>query len=371
LVTSFAKLTAINPGFQHEDVLVQEIRLPEWRYPTPAERLVFGEELLASWDRIPGVESSALTSKLPLPGPSLVSGFRESGEAGVDGQDWTEGRSAAITFITPSYFRTLGITLLQGRTFESTDRQGSEPVVVVSRSLSEQIWPTGNAMGRSLLIRNDDAYTVVGIVEDVRQEGIGLEPGGILYLPWGQPWVGLSKQTNFAVLKTSTKSRTGAAIREAATKIDPLLPLAAATPMTELLGRSVSLPRSRTGLIGLFATLALGLTLIGIFAVLSFIISHQVHEIGIRSALGATANRIRIELLSKCLRLTLLGIAFGLLGTLAVSRLLSDWLFAIEPTEPLVLAGSVSLIILTALVGCAVPAFRASRIDPTEALRSD
>ena len=371
LVTSFVRLTAINPGFQSRNVLVQEVRLPAWRYPTPAQRLAFIEQLLARWSRLPGVDASAMTSKLPLPGPSLVSGFRDPGEAAIEGQDWTEGRSAAITFVTPAYFRALGLSLLEGRAFESTDRQDSEPVVVVSRSLAEQIWPAGEAIGRSLLIRNDDAYTVVGVAEDVRQEGIGLEPGGILYLPWSQPWAGLSRQTVFAVLKVSSGSPNHAAVRKAAREIDPLLPLATATPMTELLGRSVSLPRSRTGLIGLFATLALALTLIGIFAVLSYTTSRQVHEIGIRSALGATASRIRTDLLSRCLGLTALGVAFGLVGTLAVFRLLRGWLFAIEPTDPWVLVGSVGLIIATALAGCAVPAYRASRIDPTEALRCD
>ncbi|MEM7350130.1 MAG: ADOP family duplicated permease [Acidobacteriota bacterium] len=371
LVGSFFRLTAVDPGFRPQQVLVQELRLPDWRYSEPEARQAFAERLLDRAPHLPGVESTALTSKLPLPGPSLVTGYHVPGRGDRE-NDWTQGRSAAITFVTPEYFQTLGIPVLEGRSFAEADRQGTQTVAVISRLLAEQNWPTEDAVGQEILIRNDEAYTVVGVVEDVRQEGFAKTPGGVLYLSWHQPWNGMPSNSLFAVHRIADAPvPTADAVNAAVRQLDPLLPVDPAVNLASLVRQSLSLPRSRTALVGLFAALALLLTLVGTYAVMSFSVSRRVREIGIRATLGATARRLRSLVLVDTLRLALLGIALGLSGALASARLLRSFLYEIEPTNLTFLGSTAALLTAIALAGGYLPARRASRIDPVEALRSE
>ena len=377
LVTSFMRLEAVDPGFDTEAILVQELQLPEWRYADRSERDAFAGRLRQRLAALPGVEAAAVTSQLPLPGPSVVTGLRVPG-VDVEGEAWTQGRSAALKFVTPDYFRAMGMPLLSGRFFNDSDQPDAAQVVIVNRALAEQIWPRREAVGQSLVMANGIEYTVAGVVGNVYHDGPGETPRAQMYFAWAQPWEWYPGNTFFAVLRGSgrvsslgTVSSLAPVVRSAIRELDPQLALEPVTGMEELFRRSVSTPRSRGALVGLFAALALTLSLIGTYAVMSFAVNLRFREIGIRMALGAHGGSVRLLVMRRTLRLAAGGILLGTAGALAASRLLHGWLYGVEATDPLTLTGAALLIAVASLAAGYLPARRAGRIDPMRALRAE
>jgi putative ABC transport system permease protein len=277
LVTSWARLATADPGFDAHDVLVQEIRLPAWQYPDETRRADFAARLLAALETLPGAQGAALTSRLPLPGPTEVWGFKIAGQD-APGGDWTQGRSAVMQLVTPGYFRLLRIPLIEGRGLGT----GAEPgrVVLVSRTLAQHHWPGRSPLGATVILHEKETR-VVGVFADFKQQGLAAEPGELMIQPWSQ---GSPAKLAALVRVAGQPMDSAASVRGALRRLDPGLPLPPTSRLEDLVARSAVGPRARALLLGLSAGIALLLALIGTYGVMAYRIGRRRREIAIRMA---------------------------------------------------------------------------------------
>jgi putative ABC transport system permease protein len=366
LVTSWLRLSAIDPGLDARNVLVQEVRLPVWLYPDDVRRGDFAQRLLAGLSALPGVEGVALTSRLPLPGPAEVWSFRLAGEE-APSPNWTQGRSATMQFVTSGYFRLLRIRLLAGRIFDDRAGPAAGRVVMVDHSLAERHLPGANPVGTVVTMR-EQGYRIEGVFSDFRQQGLTEEPGDLMIQPWSQ---GPAAKLAALVRVAGRPLEVAPTVRRKLRELDPALPLPPAASLEDLVAQSVLGPRSRALLIGLSAGVALLLALIGTYGVMAHGVGRRRREIAIRMATGAGRLRIQGWVLLRALALGLTGIGLGLLGALAAGRLLQGLLFGVAATDARILALAALLLLAACLAAGYVPARRASRIDPALILRGD
>jgi putative ABC transport system permease protein len=370
LVTGWQRLAAVDPGFDARGVLVQEVRLPAWRYPDEVRRGELAARLLQRLAALPGATGAALTSRLPLPGSAEVWGFRLGGEA-PPGGDWTRGRSAVMQFATSGYFRLLRIPLVAGRTFDALPGLGlrREPAraVMVSRALAERHWPGSSAVDAVVAMHGSD-YRVVGVFGDIRQQGLADEPGELMIQPWSQ-----GPAARFAALVRAGRRPldSAPAVRRALRELDPDLPLPAAARLDEIVARSVAGPRSRALLVALSACVALALALIGTYGVMAYSIGRRRREIAIRMAAGADRGWVLRWVLRRTLALALAGVGLGVLCALAASRLLAGLAYGVSAADASGLIAAALLLIATCLAAGYFPARQASRTEPASALRSE
>ncbi len=369
LVRSFLSLSAVPPGFRTEGLLVQEIQLPESRYGQAHHRKAFAADLLEELRSLPGVGNVALTTKLPFAGKASVWGFQIPDRDVEAEENWTRGRSAAMKFVSPSYFRVLDLDVRSGRAFTPADGPEGRRAVMVNETLAEHHWPDGSAVGQQVILgASEETYTVVGVVRNLRHDGLAAEPGELMYQPWSQ-----GPALTMAVLLEVKGDPLSHApvVRQVLRGLDPLLPLPPTQTMEGLLSESLDTPRSRTALLGILAFLALALAGIGTFAVMSLAVQRRLPEWGIRIALGATAAGIRRRVLRRTLSVALLGITLGAPAAFFTAALLDSQLYGVAPRDPLSFLSAALLLAVTALAASYLPARRASRVDPLEALRSE
>jgi putative ABC transport system permease protein len=279
--------------------------------------------------------------------------------------------------MSPGYFETMQIPVLQGRGVEATDRIGAPGVALVNRTLARQVWPDGDAVGQRILMgggATDSIWrTIVGIVGDVHHRGLDAEPRPEIYLPYDQfpAGTGTPQRTLRIVLRTEGDpvELTGA-LRRAVFELDPDLPATEIQTMEQALGDWAA-ERRLTMLLGGFALLALLLGAVGVYGVMAHLVVQRTREIGIRMALGAVPREILRLVLSQGAWLAALGIAAGLAGALAATRLLSSLLFDVGPTDPATFAATATALAAVAALASLLPALRALRTDPVEALRSE
>jgi predicted permease len=368
LIRSFLALVNIDPGFAAENVLTMNLKLPAWRYRTPAEMIAFERQALDGLNALPGTRATGTILGLPL-GHIYIQGYIT-----VEGAPPPPPGAAPIE---PSkhvaggdYFQAVGIPLRSGRYFTEQDNGSSRPVMIVSESLARRLWPRGDAIGKHVDpgFSKPGWYTVVGVVGDVKQRGLDDARSLAIYLPYEQspvPYLTL-------VLRTSS-GPLGAvpAARRAIESIDPeLLPYDVAS-MEQLVSKSVSEPRFNTTLLAIFAGLALILATVGIYGVMSYAVTERTHEIGVRMALGARRGDVlRSVVLQGAMRAGA-GIVLGLMGALFVTRFLTTLLFGIRPLDALTFAAVAALLAAVALLASYIPARRATEIDPLQALRCE
>jgi putative ABC transport system permease protein len=363
LVRSFARLQGVSPGFEVERVLTGRISLPEAAYPR--ERIPeFQRQLLERLTAIPGVAGAATTNIAPFIGGSTAIDFRVDGEPAD-----APFRSASWRSVTPSYFRTMGIPLRGGRGVEARDDSTAENIVVVTESLARRLWPNQSALGKRLRPGgNPGAWTVVGVVGDIRDVELAGAPQDVLFLSYQQvPWRSLT----VLVRATDDPMAVAAAVRRAMRALDPTIPLRDLQPLAENVRTSLAVPRFSTLMLSLFAAIALGLAALGIYAVMAFTVAQRTREIGVRIALGARPARVVREVVRGGAALTVLGIALGVAGAVALTKVLSGLLFGVAATDAATYAAVALILSAVALIASAIPASRAARVDPLVALRSE
>jgi putative ABC transport system permease protein len=363
LIRSFVKLLDVDPGYRAENLLTARLALPP-RYRDNPQRVQFYEQVLQRLAALPGVTSVGATSHLPLTGYNMGSTLRVEGRSPQPGE---QEPGAPVARVNPDYFRTMGISLRAGRLFNDSDTEGAPGVTLLSETLARRLFPDEDPLGKRVSI-GSLSTTVVGVVSDIRYAGLDGEIEQAVYLSYRQlPRPGMALLLRSAVEPASLAP----ALRDAVLEIDPALPVYDVMTMNERLSNSVAARRFNLLLLGGFAALALLLAGVGVYGVISYVVTGRTHEIGIRMALGAQSHDILGRFIKEGMALVLLGVALGSLGAFALTRLMTSLLFQVSANDPLTFVGVALLLSLIALMACYIPARRATKVDPLIALRHE
>jgi putative ABC transport system permease protein len=367
LLRSFGRLMDVESGLRVEGVTTARLTLPAARHSGPAAVSAFHRRLLERVEAMPGVEAAGLISQLPL----QTSGF--NGSVVPEGQTFPPGQEplAERRFVTPGYFRALGIPLLRGRPLTEQDAEGDSPVVLVNETLARRFWPDQDPTGRRILMGSPEYLTIVGVVRDVRQVGLAQDARAEVYLPPQSKWVGNLRTASLVVRATPAAGNVAAAIRLAVETVDPEQPIYDVKTMEDVVAGSIADRRLNLALVGGFAAVALLLAALGVYGVISYTVAQSTREIGIRMSLGAQRSDVFRLVVGQGALLAVVGMAVGVAGALALTRLMASLLFTVGARDPLTFAAAPLLLLAVALAACAVPALRATRVDPSVALRAE
>jgi len=367
LVRTFIGLMNVDLGFNPGNAIRMSISLPRYRYASATQQALFYRNMLDRIQAIPGVAAAGTIS-----GTGVF--FLPAGMAPpAPGQE----PSSALDYITPDYFRAMGIALSSGREFSASDSSTAPAVAVISETVAGRYWPNSNPIGGHLTILSQQysgeslslgqALEIVGVVKDVRNGSLW-SPNPDIYVPFEQhpgPSVSLVVRTALPPLSVLP------AIRNAVSAIDPEQPISRVTTLDDVVSDEYGTIRFPMILVWIFAGLALALSAIGIFGVMSYTVSRRTQEMAIRMALGANAREVLLLVVREGLGVTLVGVGIGLVAALTLSRLMSDYVYGIKATDPLTFAAAILVLIAVALLASYVPARRATRVDPIAALRHE
>jgi putative ABC transport system permease protein len=373
LTRSLLRLRAVDTGLDTQRVLTFQVAAPGVQFDTPPKVLQFWAEFRRRLDVLPDVASASVSSAIPLGGGGFYLG-RTMIEAGAPEPPAGSEVSIMWNVVSPDYFRTMGQPLLAGRDFTARDDSAATPAIIVTRAFSEAMFPgrpPAAALGKRVFSWRDErlAREIVGVVGDVRYEGASDRPSPIVYVPLDQMPM---RDVVVAVRKSSGDASALARLaRRELAAIDPAAAVAEVRTMDQVLANSIAPHQFTTLLLGAFAALAVSLAAVGLYGLLSYGVAQRSHEIGVRMALGATAPGVVRLVLSRSLVLVGVGTVLGLVGSLAVTRVLGSLLFEVRPTDPAALAAAAALLLAVALVASYLPARRATRVDPLVALRAD
>jgi predicted permease len=359
---SFQALLRSEPGFDGSGVLTAFAVLPTVRYPSPERRVGAAQEIERRLAAIPGVRVAGATSHLPLSGQDGRRGILVEGRADSDAPTRAHPRS-----VSPGYFRTMAIRLTSGRLFTDADRAAAPPVAIVNDTMARSYWPGQSPVGRRVTFTGTQTpREIVGVIRDVRHWGLDAPVNPEMYLPLAQS---PSQALTFVISTDRDPLALVSAVREELRSVDPQLPLSNVRPMAEVAARSVASQRASLWLLSVFGLLALVLAAAGIYGVMSHLVALRSSEIGIRITLGARPSELMRLVMREGLMQALVGLAIGLAAALLVMRGFQWMLYEISPVDPITLGSVAAILIVTALAACAVPARRAMRVDPVQALR--
>ena len=372
LARSLTQLQGTDPGFDPSNLLTLQINLPSGRYAEPESQQAFYQQVLTRVEQRPGVESAAWVRPLPFSGSNLNCRVYIPGRP-----EWDADRYEPVELVaaTPDYFQTMRIPIRAGRGFTRAEVYQSAPLGILSEGMAKDIWPGEDPVGKRVQwCGNAEGggyeFDVVGIVGDIRQMGLGESARPTLYVPSMQfSSMALVVRSGGAPGSQASPASLVSMVRNEVADLDASLPVYAVRTMDDSLHRSTARPRFNTLLIGLFAGLALVLALVGLYGVISYSVTRQIHEIGIRLALGAQKMDVLKLILVEGLKMTLVGIGLGLVGSYLVGSYLSSLLFGISATDPVTLLTVPVLLVVVTLVASYMPARRAMNVDPMIALR--
>ena len=359
---SFLRLVSVDLGFQPRGLLTTEITLPAVRYAEPSRIISFYDRLHDALGRMPGVRAAALTSILPFTGDNDTS-FE------IEGRPTThrEGEQPVAWYraVSSDYFSTLRLRFVAGRDFMTHE---PVPAVIVNETMARRYWPAESPVGRRLRVLENRWLVVVGIVQDIRHRGPSASPIVEMFIPYDQ----LPERQMGIVLRADGDAAPFArAVARTVQALDPALPVGALEPLDALVADAVAQPRFVTTLLGVFATLALVLAALGLYGLVAWSVAQRTTEFGLRMALGALGADVLRLVLREAFGLALAGVALGIAGALAVTRLMGALLFGVSPADPLVFTATVAGLGLIVLAAGYVPARRATRVDPMVALRHE
>jgi putative ABC transport system permease protein len=375
LIRSFANVRGLNPGFLPENLLTLRMDLPEKKYGDLGARSAFYREILDRVGGIPGVRDAGLVTFLPL---TFVGG---SFAFQVEGRPIPPAGQEPFTVyrvVSPGLFGAMGIPLLRGRTFTDADDVRTPLVAIIGDTMARQVFPGQDPVGRRILFgvgpQGPDAQwvTIVGVAGDVRQFDLDSDPRPAVYVPYAQETLFWFAPRDLVVRAAGTEPLAlAAAVRATIRSVDPNQPISSVRTMDDVVSEASARRRFSALLLGVFAAAALILAAVGVYGVVACSVEQRTREIGIRMALGARRRQVFGLVVGQAARLALLGVALGLAGSLALTRLLGSLLFGVTPTDPLTFVLTALVLPTCAVVACLVPARRATRLDPMVALRCD
>lgn len=368
LIQSLWRLRNVNSGLQPQNVLTFNLGLPEIKYNSDRQAQFF-IDLKSRLESTPGVQSASTIFPLPLSGDRFSISFE------IEGRPLPPKDHPSADFFTTGvgYFRAMGIPMIKGRDFDDRDKHGSTPVIIITERFARQYFPNEDPIGKRIhpgisSIENEDSTMreVVGVVGDVRNRGLDTEARAAYYVPHTQ--VPFSQMVVVAKTMNEPRSLIPAVTKEVAA-MDQDLALFGVKSMEEYLSASVAAPRFNTTLLSIFAIVALVLTVVGLYGVMSYSVAQRTNEIGIRLALGAQSRDVVLMIVKQGSLLIGLGLAIGLAGAYALTRLISSLLFGVTAKDPYTFIAVAVLLAGVALLACYLPAWRATKVDPMEALR--
>ena len=364
LLRSFRRVLDVNPGFRTDHLLSMRIGLPS-SYKTVASVVQTSGQFTERLRSLPGVTDATMVNSLP------ISGGDANGDITVEGiaSGATDLGVASFRRAMPGYFRTMGIPFVRGRDFTTSDDTHHERVVIINESMARRFWPSQDPVGRRIKIGPRDAsewMTIVGVVRDVRQIGLDSAIGFSTYQPMTQQ---VRLQMQIAIRTVGDPEKVAAAAQRELRRVEPALIIDRVETMSQRIDESVAPRRLILLLFGLFSLLATVLAAIGLYGVVAHAAGQRTQEFGIRMALGARSADVLLLVLGQGLKLAAVGVVIGTVAALGLTRLLTKFLFGVEPTDPLTMIAVAMLLACVAMIACWLPARRATRIAPTEALR--
>jgi putative ABC transport system permease protein len=372
MIKSFVQLQSVNAGFDPHNLLTMEITLPPSRYGQNQQQIAFFQQALERIKTLPGVQAAGAVQDLPFRFNEMS--FPVKIEATLEGQlaqSAAEQPKAVYRAVTVDYFRALGISLLEGRGFTEQDDQNTTPVVIINQAMANRFWPGEDPLGKRIRFgeTSDPAYAIVGVVGDIKHMGLDSYEGAVMYQPHAQkrfPWL---RWMTLVVRTNDEPMSLAASVRSRIQEVDKDQPVYSVATMEQLLAESIATPRFSTLLLGVFALLALALTVVGVYSVVSYTIAQRTREFGIRMALGAQVRDVLRLVIGQGLKLVLAGVALGLAGAGALTHTMKSLLFDVSATDPAIFAIIAVLLTGVALLACYLPARRAAQVDPMIALR--
>jgi len=374
LARTLVRMLRSDAGFRAEHVVTFELTLPPSRYPDVDAMTRAYDRALAAIRGTPGVASAGLVSAVPMGGAPDSTVIRIAGRAAATAGE--EQPFANYSFASPEYFAALGGRMRRGREFLDTDRAASTPVAIINEAMAAKYWPGIDPIGRQVGVANPKwpLRTVVGVVADVKHYSLKETPAPEMYVPYTQNEIGIwppMRTLQAAVRGDAPPEALLSGIHRALRAVDPDLPVAHASTLTRLVEDATAPARFSVLLLAAFGGLALVLATIGMYGVVSYSVVQRTREIGVRLALGARRGQVFAMVVGRGSRLAAVGVGIGLVVALGATRLLRGLLYGVQPTDPLTFAGVAALLIVVAVIACAVPARRATRVDPMIALRGE
>jgi predicted permease len=372
MMRSFERMRSIDLGFRPEHVVSMTVDLPHTTYGNAEAIHRFHSSVLDGLTQLPGGEAAGAVNWMPLGGQLIKGGFNlDEGRVPPKGSTWVDK-----DVVSTGYFRTWGIRLLSGRDFTAHDDAGAPAVVIVSNSVAQRLWPGQSPIGKRITLSDtpgpNDWLTIVGVVDDVVQEGVTTQRNAALYRHYPQvAQTFFIDHMTFAVRTSSMPAVIAAGMRDVLHRVDKDQPIQKLATMEELVSATTAEPLFQARLLGLFSVLALALAAIGIYGVLAYSVAERTREIGIRMALGARAADVARMIVRRAFTLLVPGAVLGVLGALAMTRVLAGLLFGVKPNDPATLVSVTALLGVVALLAAWIPARRAARVDPQIALRAE
>jgi putative ABC transport system permease protein len=373
MMRSVFQLLDVDPGYDSSNVLTAALPIATAQYADPAALNAYIDAIRAALEAAPGVNGVALTTALPLQGWGYGMPYQVAGREVVDR---ASRRAAFFKMVTPSYFATLGINLRSGRMLSETDTAGAPPVAVINETFAKREFPDAEPLGQRLLVQQiipgqtglgeEIGWEIVGVIADEKIGGLDDTGSGGLYVSYRQsPSYGMRLAVRAAIDAAGLQS----VVRSAIDSVNKDQALSAVQTLEQIERDSMFAERVQSILYGIFATIALLLAALGIYGVISYSVAQRTHEMGIRAALGASGVTLRQLVFRGGMRLALLGLAVGFVGSLAVTRVMTSLLSGVSPRDPVTLAGVAVVLAVVAAVACFIPAQRVTRVAPNTALR--
>jgi predicted permease len=368
LIRSAVRMGQVELGFDSARVLTARVAVPQASQPDLPRSIQVFQRIVDEARRLPGVESAAATTILPL------SRYNYSSTVNLDppARSREEEMEGNVRVVTPGYFRALGVPLLAGRDLDDRDRAGGHRVVVVNRELARQAWPGKNPIGQRLWYYDDAWLEVVGVVGDLRQGKLTDDVRPEIYVPLAQApdftWKADDVSMALAVRTAGDPAALAGALRKAVASADPAVPVYSVATLEEIRSSLFALTRLNTILLAALGAIGLVLAAVGIYGVIAWFVSQRTQEIGLRMALGATEGKVLALVTWQAMRPVLLGLIVGLAGAAAATRAISGLLFGVTATDPATFAGVLLVLGMAALLASYGPARRAARVEPTRAL---